>query len=283
MDHSQEWDLEIKPKAKLLDINLAEIWHYRDLVLLFVKRDFIAQYKQTILGPVWHFIQPILTTAMFLLVFTRVARLPTDGVHPILFYMAGITVWNYFSACLLGTSNTFISNASIFGKVYFPRIITPLSVIISNLIRFCIQFLLLVLVIIFFAFRGHPVHFSVYWAIIPLLLFLMAGIAFGLGIIISSITTKYRDFAVLLSFGVQLLMYGTPIVYPMSYLQGLGIEWIMRINPLSSIVEAFRFALFGKGLFSGWDITYSLGFMFLVVTIGIILFNRIEKTFMDTV
>src|SRR5688572_26742049 len=222
----EDWDLEIKPKAKLLDLNFSEIWRYRDLMFLFVKRDFIAQYKQTILGPVWHFIQPILTTVMFLMLFTRVARLPTDGIPPVLFYMSGITIWNYFSVCLTATSRTFTSNANIFGKVYFPRIIMPVSVVISNLIRFGIQFLLVVIAIVYYSFDGYTVHFSIYWLAIPFLLFLMSVICLGLGIIVSSLTTKYRDFSVLLTFSVQLLMYGTPIAYPLSFIESQGLGWI---------------------------------------------------------
>jgi lipopolysaccharide transport system permease protein len=279
----QEWDLEIKPKAKLLDLNFREIWRYRDLILLFVKRDFIAQYKQTVLGPVWHFIQPILTTLMFLMIFGRVARLPTDGIPPVLFYMSGITLWNYFSICLTSTSNTFLTNAGIFGKVYFPRIVMPLSVIISNLIRFGIQFLLLFIAIVFYSFKGYRIHFTFNWLFVPVLLILLAGIALGIGIIFSSMTTKYRDFTVLLGFSVQLLMYGTPIVYPLSYLESRGIGWMIKLNPLTSLVEAFRYALFGKGTFNIGDILYSAGFMLVVLTVGIILFNKVEKTFMDTV
>jgi lipopolysaccharide transport system permease protein len=280
---NEVWDLEIKPKAKLLDFNFAEIWRYRELMMLFVKRDFIAYYKQTILGPIWHVIQPILTTVMFLLIFTRVARLPTDGIHPVLFYMSGITLWNYFSICLTGTSNTFLTNVAIFGKVYFPRIIMPLSVIISNLVRFGVQFLLLLSVIIFFSFNGHPIHLTFNWLMIPFLLVLMAGIGLGLGIIISSITTKYRDFAMLLTFGVQLFMYATPIAYPLSHLEKLGFAWILKLNPITPIAEAFRYALFGKGMFSISDLLYTTVFMIVVLVVGMISFNKIEKSFADTV
>jgi lipopolysaccharide transport system permease protein len=280
---SVKWDLEISPKNKFFDINFAEIWRYRDLVILFVKRDFIAQYKQTILGPVWHFIQPLLTTVMFLLVFTRVARIPTDGVPPVLFYLSGISLWNYFSVCLTGTSNTFLTNASIFGKVYFPRIIMPMSVILSNLIRFGIQFLLLFIAIVYYAFNGFPLHITIYWLFIPVILLMMAGIALGLGIIISSLTTKYRDFSVLLTIGMQLMMYGTPVAYPLSYLEKMGVAWVIKLNPLTSLLEAFRFALYGKGAFAAGDILYTFAFMCGVLFGGMILFNRTEKTFMDTV
>ena len=280
---NEDWDLEIKPKAKLFDLNFSEIWRYRDLMLLFVKRDFIAQYKQTILGPLWHFIQPILTTIMFLMLFTRVARLPTDGIPPVLFYMSGITIWNYFSVCLTSTSRTFTANANIFGKVYFPRIIMPLSIVLSNLIRFGIQFLLVVIAIVYYSFEGYTVHLSIYWLVIPFLLFLMSAICLGLGIIVSALTTKYRDFSVLLTFGIQLLMYGTPIAYPLSFIESRGLGWIIKFNPLTSIVEAFRYALFGKGTFTAGDILYAIGFTLVVVTLGLVFFNKVEKTFIDTV
>jgi lipopolysaccharide transport system permease protein len=279
----EDWDLEIQPKAKLLDLNLSEIWRYRDLMFLFVKRDFIAQYKQTILGPLWHFIQPILTTLMFLMLFSRVARLPTDGIPPILFYTSGITIWNYFSVCLTSTSRTFTANATIFGKVYFPRIIMPISVVISNLIRFGIQFLLVVIAILYYSFEGYTIHFTLSWLFIPLLLVLMSAICLGLGIIVSSLTTKYRDFSVLLTFSIQLLMYGTPIAYPLSFIESRGLGWIIKFNPLTSIVEAFRYALFGKGTFTTGDILYTVGFTFVVLILGLVLFNKVEKTFMDTV
>lgn len=277
------WDLEIKPKPKLFDLNLGEVWRYRDLLWLFVRRDFVAQYKQTILGPVWHLIQPILTTLIFLLIFGRIARIPTDGIHPVLFYMSGITLWNYFSISLTSTSNTFLANAAIFGKVYFPRLIMPLSIVISNLIRFGIQFLLLICMIFWFHFSGSAFQLSFAVLYIPFLILLMAGIGLGLGIIISSLTTKYRDFSVLLAFAVQLAMYATPVVYPMSYLQDKGYARIIRLNPLSSIVEAFRYALFGKGMFTVAEIFYSTGFMAVILFAGLLLFNKVEKTFMDTV
>lgn len=279
----EEWDLEIKPKAKLLDFNFREIYRYRDLLWLLVRRDFVAQYKQTILGPIWHFIQPILTTMMFLLVFTRIARIPTDGVHPVVFYMSGITLWNYFSICLTNTSNTFVMNASIFGKVYFPRIIMPLSVIVSNLIRFGIQFLLLSLSITWYHFHGYPFMLTANLLLIPGLLIFLAGIALGAGIIVSSLTSKYRDFAVLLTFAVQLAMYATPIAYPMSFLANRDYAWIIELNPLSPIVEAFRFALFGKGMFDPTGLLYSGVWMITVLAFGLILFNKVEKDFIDSV
>lgn len=278
-----EWDLVIKPRQHLLDIDFSEVWRYRDLLMLFVRRDFVAMYKQTILGPVWHLIQPVLTTVMFLLVFGRIARIPTDGIPPIAFYMSGITLWNYFSISLTSTSNSFVANAPIFGKVYFPRIIVPLSLIISNIIRLGIQFLLLSAVILWYHFDGHTFVFTLNILWIPLLILVMAGIALGCGIIVSSLTTKYRDFTVLLGFAVQLLMYATPIAYPMSYLRDTKYAWMIGANPLTPLVEAFRYALFSKGTFTTFDICYSIAFMATVLMIGFAMFTKVEKSFMDTV
>ncbi len=281
--NDEKWDLVIQPKTGLFQLHLKEVWRYRDLLMLFVRRDFVAQYKQTILGPVWNLVQPILTTIIFLLLFSRIARIPTDGVPPIVFYLTGITIWTYFSACLTSTSNTFLANAGIFGKVYFPRLVTPFSLIISNLIRFGIQFLLLLGAMIWFTFKGYPISVTIYWLFIPVLLLLFAGLALGLGIIISSLTTKYRDFTVLVTFGIQLLMYASPIVYPVSYLKDKGYAWIIAWNPLAPLVEAFRYVLLGKGTFTIGDLLYSTCFTAVVLFLGMILFNRVEKSFMDTV
>jgi lipopolysaccharide transport system permease protein len=277
------WDLEIRAKRKLFDINFAEIWRYRDLVLLFVRRDFVAQYTQTILGPVWHVIQPLLTTIMFLLVFGKIAKIPTDGINPMLFFMSGITIWNYFAFCLTNTSNTFVMNAAIFGKVYFPRIIMPVSVTLSNLIRFAIQFGLLLACMAWVGFREGGITITWNFLYIPFLLLLMAGTALGLGIIISSLTTRYRDLQVLLTFAVQLFMYATPVAYPMSFLQQGKYGSIIALNPLAPIVEAFRYCLFGAGTFTIGDLLYSFGFMIVTILGGLALFNRVEKDFMDTV
>ncbi|WP_448702957.1 ABC transporter permease [Mucilaginibacter sp. AW1-3] len=284
-DVTQSWDLEIKPKSSLLSINLKELWHYRDLMWLFVRRDFVAQYKQTILGPLWHIIQPIFTTLMFLLIFGKIAKISTDNIKPeMLFYMSGITIWTYFATCLTNTSNTFVANASIFGKVYFPRLVLPLSVVLSNIVKFGIQFLLLLVLMLYFAiFKNYPIAFSINWLYIPLLIMLMAGIGLGLGIIISSFTTKYRDFAVLLTFAVQLGMYVTPIAYPLSYLNDKSYRWLITINPLTPVVEAFRYSLFGKGTVDAGQMIYSVIFMIVVLIIGAVYFNKVEKTFMDTV
>jgi lipopolysaccharide transport system permease protein len=279
----EHWDLEIKPKTGWLDLHLNDIWKYRYLLFLFVKRDFIAQYKQTILGPFWHIIQPIMTSLIYMFVFGKIAKISTEGVPPILFYLSGITLWNYFAACFTNTSNTFVANAGIFGKVYFPRLIIPLSVVISNIVRLCVQLFLLMGVIIYYHFHGYAIHLSATSFVVPFLIFLMAGIGLGLGIIVSSLTTKYRDLSILVAFGVQLLMYATPIVYPLSYLANTRYQSIVKLNPLSGVVEAFRYALYGKGTFSSFDLLYSFGFMMVVLAIGLIVFNRIEKSFMDTV
>jgi lipopolysaccharide transport system permease protein len=280
----ENWDLVIQPKSGLFDIKLAEVWRYRDLMWLFVRRDFVAQFKQTILGPIWHIIQPILTTAMFLLLFGKIAKLKTDGIEPILFYLSGITIWTYFATCLTNTSNTFVTNAPIFGKVYFPRLVLPMSIVISNMAKFGIQFALLMVAILYFrVFKGIPIAFSIYWLTIPLLVLLLAGIGLGCGIIVSSFTTKYRDFALLLVFVVQLGMYATPIVYPLSSVDPGLTKTMLTINPLTPIVEAFRFILFGKGTFGMGGILYSVIFTFASVLIGAISFSKVERTFMDTV
>lgn len=283
IDEHEHWDQIIEPQGKLLDLNLKEVWRYRDLLWLFVKRDFTAQYKQTILGPLWHFIQPIFTTIMFLFIFGKVANIPTDGIEPILFYMSGIAIWNYFSACLTATSSTFVANAGIFGKVYFPRLVIPLSTVVSNMVKFAIQFLLLLAVIIWFAIKNGQFHFGASWLLIPILIVMMAGLGLGLGIIISSLTTKYRDFSVLIGFAVQLLMYATPVAYPLSYLKDKAYAGWIAWNPLSPIVEAFRYALFGKGTVDMNGLLYSGGFIVLVVFIGMIIFSKVERSFMDTV
>ena len=278
-----DWDMIIRPKANLFDLNLKEVWKYRDLLVLFVKRDFIAQYKQTILGPLWHLIQPIFTIVMYLLIFGKIANIPTDGINPVLFYMSGIAIWTYFSSCLNSTSSTFVANAGIFGKVYFPRLVIPLSSVMSNIVKFGIQFLLLLAMMVFYSFKGFPIHFGIAWLWIPVLLIMMAGLGLGLGIIISSLTTKYRDLTVLIGFAVQLLMYVTPIVYPLSFIKnksyGKWIEW----NPLTPIVESWKYALFGHGSFDIGGLLYSAVFIIVVLFFGLLIFSKVEKTFMDTV
>lgn len=279
----EHWDLIIEPRSKLLDLNLRELWRYRDLLMLFVKRDFVAQYKQTILGPVWHFIQPIFTTIVFLLVFGKIANIPTDGIEPVLFYMSGISIWNYFSSCLTATSGTFTANAGIFGKVYFPRLVIPLSSVLSNIVKFAIQFSLLLAVMAWFGIKNYYFHFGVSWLLIPLLVLMMAGLGLGLGIIISSMTTKYRDLTVLIGFAVQLLMYATPIAYPLSFLKGKSYAAWIAWNPLTPVVEAFRYALFEKGTIDTSGLLYSGGFIVIILFFGLLIFSKVERTFMDTV
>ncbi len=276
------WSMIIKPKRSLLDINLKEIWRYRDLIVLFIRRDFVAKYKQTLLGPLWFVIQPLLTTLMFTVVFGKIAKIPTDGLPPMLFYMCGITAWNYFSGSLRATSNTFVGNAGIFGKVYFPRLVTPISIVISGLIQFFIQFLFLLSFMLFFGISGASFTPNIYIILIPVLIILMAGLGLGFGIILSSLTTKYRDLMNLVGFGVQLWMYGTPIVYPLSELSG-NLKLLILLNPITSIVETFRFALLGAGTVNWLHLLYSFGFMIVTLIIGVLLFNKIEQSFMDTV
>ncbi len=279
----EHWDQVIEPRGKLLDLNLKEVWKYRDLLWLFVKRDFVAQYKQTILGPLWHFIQPIFTTLMFLFIFGRIANIPTDGIDAVPFYMSGIAIWNYFSACLTATSSTFVANAGIFGKVYFPRLVIPLSTVMSNLVKFGIQFLLLLAVMIWYGYKNENFHIGVSWLLIPVLVLMMATLGLGLGIIISSLTTKYRDFTVLIGFAVQLLMYATPVAYPLSYLEGKSYASWVSWNPLSPIVEGFRWALFQKGTLDPQGLLFSGGITVLLLFIGMLVFSKVERSFMDTV
>ena len=283
-DDREIWDLEIGVRNSLWNINLPELWRYKDLILLFVRRDFVSQYKQTILGPLWHIIQPLLTTGMFLLLFSRIAEIPTDTIPPVLFYLAGITIWNYFSSCLVSTSNSFVANAGIFGKVYFPRLVIPLSVVLSNLIRFCIQFGLFIAVLLFFIIKG-TVNLPISWnlLLLPVLVLLMAGMGLGLGVLISSLTTKYRDFTVLISFAVQLLMYATPVAYPLSFLKKKSFVFFIDWNPLSAVVEGFRFCIFNSGTFELNDLIYPSVFCFISIIAGALIFNKVERNFMDTV
>jgi len=284
MESTQEhWDLIIKPRSKWYHVDLAAIWRYRDLLMLLVRRDFVATYKQTVLGPVWFFIQPIITTITFTVIFGNLANISTDGTPGILFYLAGLTLWSYFADCLNKTSGTFIANASVFGKVYFPRLVVPLSVLISNLIKLGIQFLLFIIVYVYYVFQGASIHFRwEYIWLLPLLIVLLAGLGLGFGIFISSVTTKYRDFNFLVSFGVQLMMYASPIVYPMSIVPE-KYKMLILMNPVSSIIETFKFIFIGQGYFSLPALAYSFTFMIILLMISVITFNKVEKTFMDTV
>jgi lipopolysaccharide transport system permease protein len=277
-----QWDLIIRPQRSWWDLRLDELWHYRDLIWLLVWRDFVAKYKQTILGPLWYLIQPILTTVVFTVIFGSIAHLSTDGLPPFLFYMAGNTVWSYFSTCLTSTSNTFTGNAAIFGKVYFPRLSIPISVIISNLISFLISFLVFMFFWVYFMLTGSAIHPNLWILLLPVLLLIMAGQGLGLGIIISSLTTKYRDLQQLVGFGVQLLMYATPVIYPISTVHGIW-RWLILANPMTAVVETFRLAFLGTSSLSPIYLLYSAGFMFIVLLIGALTFNHVETTFMDTV
>ena len=276
---------EITPSKSWLTVNLKELYNYKDLLVLFVKRDFVSVYKQTILGPVWFFVQPIFTTIIYTVIFGQLASISTDGLPKILFYMSGITCWNYFADCLNKTANTFTANASIFGKVYFPRLILPLSVVTSNLLKFSVQFLLFLAVLVYYMFTGSSVAPNIYALLFPFLIILMAGIGLGLGIIISSLTTKYRDLKFLVAFGVQLFMYATPIVYPLSLAkEKLGKwVWVMELNPMSPIIETIRYGFLGEGTVSFGGLGYSFGFMSVVLLLGIVIFNKVEQNFMDTV
>jgi lipopolysaccharide transport system permease protein len=279
----ETWDMIIQPQRGLFDLRLAELWKYRDLVMLFVRRDFVAVYKQTILGPLWYLIQPLLTTITFTVIFGQIASLPTDGLPQFLFYMSGTVVWGYFAECLNKTSNTFVQNANLFGKVYFPRMAVPVSILLSNLITFAIQFGMFLAFVGFFAMSGTPIAPNWLWiALSPILILMMAGLGLGFGIIISSLTTKYRDLRFLVQFGVQLLMYATPVIYPVSAIPAEW-QWVIQINPMTPIVEAFRFAFLGAGTVDLGHLLYSFGFMVVVVFVGAVIFNRVEQTFMDTV
>jgi homopolymeric O-antigen transport system permease protein len=280
---TKEWDMVIRPKIGWFDLHLADLWRYRDLTAMFVWRDFVAQYKQTILGPLWHILQPLCTTLIFTVVFGKMAKLSTDGVPPLLFYLAGVTCWSYFADCVTRTSVTFLGNAAIFGKVYFPRLSVPLSHVISSMIKFAIQFALFLAFLIFYWMQGAPVQPTAAIALIPLLLLLMAGLSLGAGIIVSALTTRYRDFQQLVGFGVQLMMYATPVVYPFSMIGGGSFRWLILANPMTPIVETFRYACLGSGTFDGIYLCYSAGFVLAVLFIGVVLFNHVERTFMDTV
>lgn len=284
MDTSQQWTTVIKPKDKLLSVDFKEIWQYRDLMMLFVKRNIITQYKQTILGPLWYLIQPLMTTIMYMVVFGGIAKISTDGMPQPLFYLAGISFWQYFSDCLTKTSNTFVNNAGIFGKVYFPRLITPLSDVISNLVRFGIQFGLFLCVYAYYMiFTDAPIHTNWYALLIPILVMMLAGLSLGFGILFSSMTTKYRDLQLLLSFFVSLWMYATPVIYPLSTITNPKLLLVMQLNPLTGIVEFFKYGMLGVGCHKWWMLGYSFGFMVVLLIIGVVVFNKVQRSFMDTV
>lgn len=279
----KNWTLVIKPHEKLWHVDFKEIWRYRDLVTLFVKRNIIVQYKQTILGPLWYVIQPVLTVIMNMVVFGGIAKMSTDGIPQPLFYMAGNVCWFYFSDCLNQTSSTFTANQGMFGKVYFPRMVVPVSTVMSNLLRFCIQFCLFVAIYVYFFSRGADVQPNLHLLLLPVLVVMMAGLGLGFGILISSMTTKYRDLTVLFSFIVSLWMYATPIVYPLSMVTSEKLRTLILLNPMTSIIEGFKYATLGEGYFSWGALGYSFAFMCILLLFGIVIFNRVQRSFMDTV
>jgi lipopolysaccharide transport system permease protein len=284
-DLDKDWLFEITPKNKFFSLNLKEVWQYRDLLLLFVKRDVVTVYKQTILGPLWYLIQPLFTSITFTIIFNKVAGIETGTVPPFLFNLAGIMVWNYFTSCLTGTSDTFRSNAAIFGKVYFPRLIMPLSTVISNLLKFGIQFLIFVAFYVFYYFQGAAISLNGSLLFFPLLIALMGILGLGLGMLISSLVTKYRDLSYLIGFGVQLLMYLSAVMYPMALIQKKmpDYAWLVHYNPLAYIIETTRYMLLGVGGISFWGLIYTVGVTFGLFFMGLLVFNKTEKSFIDTV
>ena len=278
----ENWSLIIKPNQSIFSFDYKALWRFRDLLFLFVKRDIVSAYKQTILGPLWFLIQPILTTITFTIIFHAIAKINTDGLPPLLFYMSGIILWSYFSECLMKTSETFSANAGIFGKVYFPRLIVPISIVISNMIRFGFQFFLLLIIWMYYYFSGEAIHMNTTIFLFPLLILLMAGHGLAFGIIISSLTTKYRDLKFLVQFGVQLLMYGSSVVMPLSSATG-NFRKLLLLNPMTSIIEAFKYGLLGVGVYDFTYLIYNFIALIFILLIALLLFNKVEKSFMDTV
>lgn len=281
----KNWLYEITPKNSLLDINFKEIWNYRDLLFLFVKRDVITLYKQTILGPLWYIIQPLFTSIIFTIVFNKIANIPTNGVPPFLFNLAGITVWNYFKDCLIATSDTFKKNENIFGKVYFPRVIMPLSIVISNLLKFGIQLVIFISFYLYYVAQGMQTTISLYVLFLPLIVVAMGGLGLGIGMMISSMVTKYRDLTFLVSFGVQLLMYLSAVVYPIDLMREklLNFSWVVEYNPMTTVIITFRNIMLNTGTVSVNDILYLCVISFSTFFVGLLIFNKTEKTFIDTI
>jgi lipopolysaccharide transport system permease protein len=278
----ENWDIEISPEQSLFDLRLKDTWHYRDLLLLLVRRDFVSFYKQTILGPIWFFVQPIITILIYNLIFNNLARIPTDGIPGPLFYLAGTILWNYFAECFTKTSTVFKDNAAVMGKVYFPRLIVPLSIILSNLIRFAVQFLLFLILMIINYDKIVPTGISL---LFPLVMILIAALGLGVGMVVSAVTTKYRDLAFVITFGVPLLMYATTVVYPLSIAMAKypKYAWIIKYNPMTAFIETFRYGFFGKGTFSWELLGCSAGITAVILLVGIVIFNKVERTFVDTV
>lgn len=281
-EEKEKWTKIIEPKTNLLDLRLNDLWQYRDLVMMFIRRDFVSNFKQTILGPLWFFIQPLLTTITYVVIFGRVAKLSTDGIPMLLFYLSGITIWNYFSETLTRTSGVFRENANLFGKVYFPRLTMPVSIIISNLLRFAIQFLLFLLVWVYYLVATDAIQPNFYLLLTPVLILIMGLLALGFGMTISALTTKYKDLTFLVTFSIQLLMFATPVIYPMSTVPD-NYKRILAANPISAVIETFRFGFLGSGTFSWGALLYSFAFSLVVLFIGVVIFNRVEKKFTDII
>ncbi|MBS1519712.1 MAG: ABC transporter permease [Bacteroidetes bacterium] len=281
----ENWDIEISPKHSLFDLRVKDTWHYRDLLLLLVRRDFVAFYKQTILGPIWFFIQPAITILIYTLVFSKLANISTNDIPPPLFYLAGTIMWNYFSDCLIKTSTVFKDNAAVLGKVYFPRLIMPLSIVLSNLVRFAVQFVLFIVLMVFYWSKGFTIASNMAVFFFPVIILLIAALGLGLGMIISAVTTKYRDLAFVVTFGVPLLMYATTVIYPLSVAVAKypKYAWIIKYNPMTALIETFRYGFLGKGTFSWGLLGYSAGITAVILLIGIVIFNKVERTFVDTV
>jgi lipopolysaccharide transport system permease protein len=279
--NKENWDLVIQGKSSLFDLRLKEVWRYRDLLQMFVRRDFITVYKQTILGPLWFFIQPILTTLTFTVIFGNLAKIPTDGAPKLIFYMSGITIWNYFSTCLVDVSKVFISNSAIFGKVYFPRLIMPLTIVISNLMKFGVQFIMFLAFVFYYYYQGE-IQPNLWALFIPFILLIMALIAMGIGLVLSSLTTKYRDLTMLIAFGIQLFMYATPVIFPIAVVPEKYL-WLINLNPLTPIFNYVRYAYLGIGNFELVSLTYPVLFSLIILAIGVVIFNKVQKSFMDTV
>ncbi|CAM3789927.1 ABC transporter permease [Flavobacterium branchiophilum] len=279
---NQAWTEEIKAQDSLFSVNLKEVWHYRDLLMMLVKRDYVTFYKQTILGPIWFFVQPILTTLMYVLLFGQIAKISTDGTPQLAFYLSGITIWNYFSESLTKTSTVFRDNAAVMGKVYFPRLIMPLSIVVSGLMKFGIQFGLFVVVVLYYTFIQQSIQPNIWVLATPFLLLIMALFSLGLGMIFSSLTTKYKDLVFLLTFGIQLFMYATPVVYPVTAIPE-HYRWVVNLNPLTGVFECFRYAFLGSGSFDPMSLWVSIISTILLMVVGVVIFNKVEKSFMDTV
>ncbi len=279
------WTTVIKPKEKLLQVDFKELWRYRDLTSLFVRRNITTQYKQTILGPLWYIIQPTITVLMYMVVFGGIAKIPTDGLPQPLFYLSGVCLWQYFSDCLNKTSSTFVANAGIFGKVYFPRMVVPISTVVSNLLRFGIQLGLFLVVYAIYQIWVIPgqIHTNWYALLLPVLVLMLAGLSLGFGILFSSMTTKYRDLQLMLDYFVRLWMYATPVVWPLSTITNAKLHLAMSLNPLTPIIEAFKYGFLGAGEFSWGGLAYSFAFTVVLLAVGVVLFNRVQRTFMDTV